>query len=301
MCDTPSHNARRPLDFLTLDTIYEHMGVPRGTSLTLGAIAKFYKMNPRQLISWSTAAFRPRDLNESPACNCTWVQRRSFGWTGHDVTAPRKNENLPANAFRCSRGNSRHSHQLLMTYVSTCETAGQAPTLGLWGTRRSLSADTDVLALTALVPEWAPDAKIPVVLAVRHIWSDVVSGERAMHPLLKEPRQHICCMLHSVELSLPRAMIFTMARLAEGKKLLGVFNRQHAPYYSAEPTKESKKLEPPTFHGPTARALIRMYARCINYDERNETFTVSDPEHWPLRGIIDDNDPDLQHVLGAFY
>ena len=66
MCDTPSHNARRPLDFLTLDTIYEHMGVPRGTSLTLGAIAKFYKMNPRQLISWSTAAFHPSDLHGNP-------------------------------------------------------------------------------------------------------------------------------------------------------------------------------------------------------------------------------------------
>ena len=124
------------MDFLTLDAIYAQMGRDRGSSLTLGEIASFYKISTWQLISWSAAAFRPSDLrNTTPACDCMFVQHESFAWTGYNVTEPRKDDNIPASAFRCSMGDARHQHQLLMTYVCTCETASQAPTLGLWGKR----------------------------------------------------------------------------------------------------------------------------------------------------------------------
>jgi hypothetical protein len=164
-----------------------------------------------------------------------------------------------------------------------------------------MNAETDVSQWAYVVPEWAPDARIPLVFAVRHIWTDVVGGSSAVHALLKDPRKHICCMLHSVELSLPRSIIFTMARLAECMGKLQIFNTQHAPFYSAEHGKESKKLEPPTFHGPVARALIRKYASCVAYDEKTDTFSVDEPDQWPLRGIIEDNDPNHQHVLAVFY
>jgi hypothetical protein len=51
----------------------------------------------------------------------------------------------------------------------------------------------------------------------------------------------------------------TVAKLAQGRKLLDVFNRQHSMYWTAEPKGDKGKLEPPTFHGPVAKAPIRWY------------------------------------------
>ncbi len=83
--------------------------------------------------------------------------------------------------------------------------------------------------------------------------------------------------------------------------MLDTFNTQNAPLWSAEYVKETKKLAEPTFHGPTAKAIIARYAACIERDEVSDTFTLKDRENWPLRGIVDDADPNLGHILAIFY
>jgi len=304
LCDTPSHNHRRPLQFMTVEAIREQMGRPEGP-LTLGEIADFYKIDVTHLIRWSTAAFVPSDLNGAPKCSCCFVQRATFTYSGYDVSAERKDKHLEARHLKCTKGNRQHELQRLLTHAAVCETAAQAPTLGLWGRAQDvggvLGADTCVTTLPALTVTWAPAAEIPVVLAVRHIWKDEMRrGLDPVHERVMDYTTHIVGYLHSILLSLPRALMHLVAKIAQGKRLLDRFNRQHSPNWSAEPDKEGK-LEPPTFHGPTARALIRRYAACIHRDKASDTFTLHNKQGWPLRGIVDDTDPNLHHLLAAFW
>ena len=110
-------------------------------------------------------------------------------------------------------------------------------------------------------------------------------------------------MLHAILLALPRGLMSMASKLAHAKGLLALFNEQHSLWWSAEldDRSKSKKLVDPTFHGPVAKALIRRYASCIARDEATDTFTLRDRERWPLRGIVDDSDPNLHHILAAFW
>ncbi len=73
--------------------------------------------------------------------------------------------------------------------------------------------------------------------------------------------------LHAVLLALPRSVMHCLSRVAESRSMLDTFNIQNAPLWSAEYVKETKKLVEPTFHGPTAKAIIARYAACIERDE----------------------------------
>ena len=300
-CDTPSHNHRRPLQFMELPAIVAQMGLQAGSPVTLGQVADYYKISVAQLVRWSTSAFRPDDLAGGPRCSCPFVQRETFGYTGFDITIPRRDDRVEARTLRCSVGNAAHQRQRLLTTICACETAAQAPTLGLWKKPQDLSADTILTELPALQVPWAPEAKIPLVLAVRHLWQDVMSGAQPLHETLTDPLKHVAGYLHAVLLALPRSVMHTVSRIAEGKSKLDTFNTQNAPLWSAEYVKESKKLAEPTFHGPTAKAIIARYAACIERDEASDRFTLKDKEGWPLRGIVDDTDPNLHHLLAMFW
>ncbi len=132
--------------------------------LTLGCVADFYKVDVAQVTRFSTAAFSPDDLWIAPAvvgaaaaaaaCNCKWLQRGIFGFSGHDVTSPREEkgvEDAASSLFRCSAGNPAHEIQRLYNYVCVWETAANVPTLGLWGTAADFSAasDTDLDSLSS--------------------------------------------------------------------------------------------------------------------------------------------------------
>ncbi len=207
LCDTASHNYRRPLQFLTIEAIRQQMGRPEG-ALTLREIADFYKISLQQLIRWSTAAFTPDDLLGAPKCSCPFVQRGTFGYTGSDVTSPRKEKHVHAKHLHCSRGNPYHKRQRLLTHVAVAETAGQSPTLGLWATEGSglLRGETCVTTLPVLRLEWAPAASIPLVLAVRFAWKDEMRrGQDPIHEDALDSRKWVVGMLHSILLALPGA------------------------------------------------------------------------------------------------
>ena len=117
-CNLTAHNHYRYLSFLDLAEIKAqmHWNLKEGSApLTLGCVAEFYKMDVAQIIRFSTAAFSPVDLWIAPAgvgaataavCNCKWLQRGMFGFSGHDVTSPREEKKVEdAASFRCSAGN----------------------------------------------------------------------------------------------------------------------------------------------------------------------------------------------------
>lgn len=146
-------------------------------------------------------------------------------------------------------------------------------------------------------------AQVPLVLAVRQIWKDKMRrGLEPVHEVVMDYTKHIVGYLHSILLSLPRAVMDMVAKLAQSKGKLDLFNKQNAPTWAAlaHPNRDSGRLEPPTFHRPVARALIRRYTNCIHRDEATNTFTLRDKERWPLRGIVDDTDPNQHHLLAAF-
>jgi hypothetical protein len=249
---------RRPLQFMTIEAILAQMGNP--PHVTLGDIAAFYKISVQQLIRWSTSAFTPDDRRGAARCSCTFVQRETFGYTGFDVSAPRTDQGLSPELLHCTQGIAGHRRQRLLAQVAVCETAGQAPTLGLWYAEAELGADTCVSSLAPLTLDWAPGARIPLVLAVRHIWREEMrTGLETIHDDAMDPTKYVVGYLHSILLALPRGLMHTVAKLAQGRKLLDVFNRQHSMYWTAEPKGDKGKLEPPTFHGPVAKALIRWY------------------------------------------
>jgi hypothetical protein len=108
-CNVTAHNHYRYLSFLGLAETKEQMHWKEGsTPLTLGCVAEFYKMDVAQVIRFSTAAFSPDDLWIAPAgvgaataatvCNCKWLQRGMFGFSGHDVTSPREEKGVEDSA-----------------------------------------------------------------------------------------------------------------------------------------------------------------------------------------------------------
>ena len=139
-----------------------------------------------------------------------------------------------------------------------------------------------------------------MILAVRHIWTDQVNGKEPIHKDLVDAFKQVVGMLHSACLALPRGAMGMVSKLAESKGKLSQFNTNQRGVWTAEFDTSSGKLQYPTFHGPTARKLIEMYTACIDRDEASDTFTLRDMDTWPLKGIVDDNDPNLHHILALF-
>ena len=92
-CDVSAHNHYRYISFLSLERIKVQMHWrEESTPLTLGVVAEFYKMTVDQVIRYSCAAFLPDDLRTAdvgPGCNCKWLQKGMFGYSGQDITSPR--------------------------------------------------------------------------------------------------------------------------------------------------------------------------------------------------------------------
>jgi hypothetical protein len=179
-CNVTAHNHYRYLSLLGLAEIKAQMHWKEGRApLTLSCVAEFYKMNVNQVVRFSTAAFSPDGLWRAPAgvgavtaaaaCNCKWLQRDMFGFSGHDVTCPREDKLIEdAASFQCSAGNPAHEKQRLYNYVCVWETVGNVPTLGLWGTAADFSADTDLDSLFCKTLGEFPESSVCVILSLRH-------------------------------------------------------------------------------------------------------------------------------------
>ena len=104
-------------------------------------------MDVNQVINFSTAAFSPDDATAAvgAGCNCQWLKRGMFGYSGHDVTCAREDKSIEdPTLFRCSAGDPAHEKQRLYNYVCVWETVPQVSTLGLFGTAADFSADTNL-------------------------------------------------------------------------------------------------------------------------------------------------------------
>ncbi len=201
-----AHNHYRYLTFLGLAEIKEQMHWKEGSApLTLGCIAEFYKMDVAQLIRFSTAAFSPDDLWRGGVCNCKWLQRAMFGFSGHDVTSPREEKSTEdAASFRCSAGNPAHEIQRLYNFVCVWETVANVPTLGLWGTAADFSPDTNLDSLSCKTLGEFPESTVSVILCLRHLWEEQINSTRPLHDSLLDPRLHVCGQLHGPYLGLTR-------------------------------------------------------------------------------------------------
>ena len=96
-CNVAAHNHYRYLSYLDLDAVKAQMHWNEGsTPLTLGCVAEFFKMNVNQVINFSTAAFSPDDATAAvgAGCNCKWLKRGMFGYSGHDVTCAREDKSI---------------------------------------------------------------------------------------------------------------------------------------------------------------------------------------------------------------
>ena len=303
-CDVTAHNHYRYLSFLDLAEVKVQMHWKEGSApLTIGDVAKFFRMSVGQVIRFSTAAFSPGSCATAAVgagCNCKWVQRGMFGYSGQDITSPREEKLIEDPAcFRCSAGNAAHESQRLFNYVCVWETVANVPTLGLWGLPGDFSADTDLDSLPCKTLDGFPDSKIDVILGLRHRWGEKINSPRPLHPSLLDPRLHVCGQLHGPYLGMTRWLVSTMIKLADSKNMLGAFNMQNSQVLSV--TKDEKnQLPEQNFHGPKARKIVTWYAGFIDWDSNIDVYTLKNNERWPLKGIVEDG-PNLQHVLAAFF
>jgi hypothetical protein len=102
--------------------------------VTLVDIAAFFAMSVEQICDWSCAAFVPEDAFAlSPCCNCSWVQRQTFGYSGADITShSARSTKLDEEAnFACSGHIARHQLLRLLLFCCIRETGAGVPTLGL--------------------------------------------------------------------------------------------------------------------------------------------------------------------------
>jgi hypothetical protein len=308
-CDVRAHNHYRYLSFLSLEEIKVQIHWKGGSApLTLGIVADFYKMTADQVIRYSCAAFLPEDLRtaydagpSSPAgCNCQWLQKGMFGYSGQDVTSPRNDKVLEdPNSFRCSASNPAHENQRLLNYVCVWETVANVPTLGLWGAASEFSADTNLDSLTPKALREFPESQIGIIVAVRHLWVEEINAPRPLHDSLLDPRLHVCGQLHGPFLGLTRWLVSTIIKISDSKNMLGVFNKQHSQVLSVSKD-EKNQLPEQNFHGPKARKIVTWYASFISWDPITDIYIINDNAKWPLRGIVDGG-PNLQHVLASFF
>ena len=303
-CDVSAHNHYRYISFLSLEGIKVQMHWrEESTPLTLGVVAEFYKMTVDQVIRYSCAAFLPDDLRTAdvgPGCNCKWLQKGMFGYSGQDVTSPREEKVLEdPKSFRCSASNPAHEVQRLYNYVCVWETVANVPTLGLWGTAAEFSSDTDLDSLTSKALNGFSDSKIGIILALRHQWVEQINAPRPLHDSLLDPRLHVCGQLHGPFLGLTRWLVSTIIKITDSKNMLGVFNRQHSQVLNVSKD-EKNQLPEQNFHGPKARKIVAWYASFISWDPNTDNYTINDNAKWPLRGIVDEG-PNLQHVLASFF
>ena len=308
-CDVRAHNHYRYLSFLSLEEIKVQMHWEEGSApLTLGIVAEFYKMTADQVIRYSCAAFLPDDLRtaydagpSSPAgCNCKWLQKGMFGYSGHDVTSPRDDKVFEdPNSFRCSASNPAHEAQRLLNFVCVWETVANVPTLGLWGAATDFSADTDLDSLTPKALSEFPESRIGIIVALRHLWVEEINAPRPLHESLLDSRMHVCGQLHGPFLGLTRWLVSTIIKITDSKHKLGEFNRQHSQVLSVSKD-EKQQLPEQNFHGPKARKIVSWYASFISWDPITDIYTIKDNAKWPLRGIVDEG-PNLQHVLASFF
>ena len=138
-------------------------------------------------------------------CNCKWLQRTMFGFSGHDVTSTREEKMFEdAASFRCSAGNPAHEIQRLYSFVCVWETVAKVSTLGLWGTTADFSADTNLDSLSCKTLGEFPGSSVSVIFCLRHLWEEQINSTRPLHDSLLDPRLHVCGQLHGPYLGLTR-------------------------------------------------------------------------------------------------